>query len=108
MRPNVPPPTARKKPAVQTQVTTRPTGKNARLVPGTTKGSADWTAEEAAAAALGSTFVGPDADFAKTPFTKDASPEERVVSTSWPETGLRAARSICGMRRGLSDALLQC
>jgi hypothetical protein len=74
--------------------------------PGTLKGSADWTAAEAAAAAFGSTLVGPEADLEKTPLTKDASPDERVVSTSWPETGLRAARSICGMRSGLSESLL--
>jgi hypothetical protein len=72
------------------------------------KGSADWTAAEAAAAALGSTFVGPEAAFANTPFTNDASPEDRVVSTSWPDTGLRAARSICGTRRGLRDCLKRC
>lgn len=50
--------------------------------PGTTKGAADWTADEAAAAALGSTLVGPLAEVENTPLTKDASPDERVVSTS--------------------------
>lgn len=80
--------------AVHTDEMTRPTGKKARLWPGTTKGAADWTAAEALAAASGSTFVGPDAAFDKTPFTKDASFEESVVSTNWPERGLRAARSI--------------
>jgi hypothetical protein len=108
MRPYVPPPTAMKKPAVQIEVTTRPTGKKARLCPGTTKGSADWTAAEAAAAALGSTLDGPLADFAKTPLTNEASPEDKVVSTSAPETGFLAARSIWGMRSGLSESLVTC
>ena len=67
----VPRPTARKKPAVQTDVTTRPTGKKARLVPGTTNGAAVWAAAEAEAAACGLLVV--EACFAKTPFTKDAS-----------------------------------
>ena len=100
MRPNVPNPTAKKKNKAQTDVTTRPTGKKASEVPGITNGAAEMTAAEADAAAWGSALVGPLAAFAKTPLTKDASLEERVVVTSWFDTGLRAARSICGMRRG--------
>jgi len=106
MRPYVPPPTAKKNPAVHTEEMTSPTGKNARLCPGTTKGSADCTAAEALAAASGSTFVGPEAARAKTPLTKDASFEARVVSTSWLVRVLRAARSICGTRRGMRDSLV--
>jgi hypothetical protein len=70
-----------------------------------TKGAADCTAAEALAPASGSTFVGPVAAWAKMPLTKEASPEERVVSTSALVRGLRAARSICGTRRGLSESL---
>lgn len=107
MRPYVPKPTAAKNMPVHTLVTTRPMGKNASVWPGTTKGSADCTAAEADAAACGSTFVGPEAARAKTPFTKEASPDESVVSTSSLVTGLRAARSICGTRRGLRESLLR-
>jgi hypothetical protein len=86
-----------------------PMGETSLMVwPGTTKGAADWTAAEAEAAACGSTLVGPEADFAKTPLTNEASPEERVVSTSSPVVGLRAARSICGTSKGLSAALIKC
>lgn len=71
-------------------------GKKAREVPGTTKGAARNTAEVAAAAAVGSAFDGvfASAFWAKTPLTKRASLLERVVVTSAPVVGLRAARSI--------------
>lgn len=96
----MPIPTARKKNKAQTDVTTRPTGKKASFVPGTTKGAAEATAADAEAAASGLAFVGPTAAFAKIPLTNDASVEDSVVSRSALEMGLRAARSICGMSRG--------
>lgn len=58
MRPYVPRPTDRKKKRAQVPVTTRPTGKKARAVPGITNGAAKKTAEVAAAAAVGSAFEG--------------------------------------------------
>jgi hypothetical protein len=84
MRPKVPSPTARKKNSAQMEVTTKPTGKKASAVPGTTKGAARNTAEVAAAAAVGSALDGAlSAAFeAKTPLTKEASLFERVVATS--------------------------
>jgi hypothetical protein len=82
MRPYVPPPTTMKNIPAHTQAIARPIGAISMAWPGTLKGSADWTAAEAAAAAFGSTLVGPEADLEKTPLTKDASPDERVVSTS--------------------------
>jgi hypothetical protein len=96
MRPYVPRPTERKKKRVQMLVTTKPIGKKARAVPGTTKGAARKTAEVAAAAAVGSALEGwlASAFWAKTPFTKRASLLERVVVTSAFVVGLRAARSI--------------
>jgi hypothetical protein len=96
MRPNVPSPTARMKNNAQIEVTTKPTGKKASAVPGTTKGAAKNTAEVAAAAAVGSALDGAlSAAFeAKTPLTKEASLFERVVATSLPVVGLRATRSI--------------
>jgi len=105
MRPYVPPPTTRKNRPAQIVVMVTPIGEISMDCPGTTKGAADWTADEAAAAALGSTLVGPLAEVENTPLTKDASPEESVVSTSWPVTGLRAARSIWGIRSGLRESL---
>jgi hypothetical protein len=106
MRPYVPPPTAMKKKRAQVDVMMRPMGETSRRWPGTTNGAADSTAAEALAPASGSTLVGPEAAVAKTPFTNEASPDERVVSTSWPERGLRAERSICGMRSDLRESLL--
>jgi len=94
MRPYVPAPTATKNKNAQVDVIMRPIGETSRRWPGTTNGAADWTAAEALAPASGSTFVGPEAALAKTPLTKDASPDESVVSTSWFERGLRAVRSI--------------
>lgn len=82
MRPYVPPPTTRKNRPAQMVVMVTPIGEISMDCPGTTKGAADWTADEAAAAALGSTLVGPLAEVENTPLTKDASPDERVVSTS--------------------------
>ena len=108
MRPNVPKPTAKMKKKAHVEVTTRPIGKKANAVPGTTKGSAEDTAADADAAAWGSALVGAVPALEKMPLTKDASWEDRVVSTSWPVTGFFAARSICGIRRGLRDSLRQC
>lgn len=51
IRPYVPKPTARKKKKAQTEVTTRPMGKKAKAVPGTTNGAAEATAADADAAA---------------------------------------------------------
>jgi hypothetical protein len=84
MRPYVPNPTVAKNSTAHVTVTTAPIGgtRESSRWPGITKGAADWTAADASAAALGSTLVGPDACFAKTPFTKDASPPESVVSRS--------------------------
>jgi hypothetical protein len=92
----VPKPTVRKNSPAQVQVTIAPIGgtRESNVCPGITKGSADCTAAEAAAAALGSTFVGPEAAFEKKPLTKEASPEDSVVSISLLETGLCAKRSI--------------
>jgi hypothetical protein len=81
-------------------VTTSPTGKKARAVPGTTNGAAETTAADADIAAWGSAFVGELSALEKMPLTNDASEEARVVSTSSLVTGFRAARSISGMRRG--------
>jgi hypothetical protein len=82
--------------SAQIPVTTRPTGKKASAVPGTTKGAARKTADVAAAAAVGSALDGvlASAFWAKIPLTNVASLLERVVVTSWLVVGLRAARSI--------------
>lgn len=106
MRPYVPRPTASIKKRAHIEVTTRPIGKNASAVPGMMKGAAEETAADAEAAASGLAFVGPLAALAKTPLTNDASEEESVVSTSSLVTGLRAARSICGMSSGCSASLM--
>ena len=63
-------------------MTTRPIGKKANAVPGMTNGAAEETAADADAAAWGSAFVGAVPALEKMPLTKDASWEERVVSTS--------------------------
>lgn len=104
MRPTVPNPTAAKKPAVHMQVTTRPVGKNARRVPGTTKGAALATAADAEAAAAAPVGVLVDC-LANTPFTKDASWEERVAVTSWLEMGFFAESWIVGIKSGCRVAL---
>lgn len=93
----MPNPTARKKNSAQTDVTTSPIGKKARVVPGMTNGAADWAAADADAAAFGPVFV---EALAKTPLTKDASPEDSVAATFSFVMGLRAARSIWGISRG--------
>jgi hypothetical protein len=51
MRPNVPSPTAREKKIAHVEVTIRPIGTKARVVPGMTNGAADATMAEADAAA---------------------------------------------------------
>lgn len=82
---------------------TRPTGKKARLVPGKTKGVAFAAAADAEAdAAAASAGV---ACLLKTPFTNDASFDERVALTSWP-VGVFAEIWILGIRRGRSVFLL--
>lgn len=93
IRPKVPKPTAARKPAVHAQVTTRPMGKKARFVPGRMNGAALATAADAEAAAAPSSVM-EAACWAKTPLTKDASWEESVVVTTWPEEGLFALSSI--------------
>lgn len=80
--PTVPNPTAANKPAVQTQVMTRPVGKKASAVPGSTNGAAVATEAEADAAAASP--LGVVACLAKTPLTKEASCEESVASTLSP------------------------
>lgn len=97
-------PTARKNSAVHTHVMTRPVGKKASAVPGSTKGTAVATRAEAeAAAAAGSVTVGPWA--AKTPLTKEASWEVRPALSSGR---VREESSIVGMRRGWRISLAGC
>lgn len=73
--------------------------------PGTTKGAALATAAEAEARAAAS--VGePVVCLANTPFTKDASWEDRVALTSWPEAEFLAVSSIWGTSKGRSDSLV--
>jgi len=101
IRPTVPKPTARNSPPVHAQVMTRPVGKNASLVPGSTNGVA--AAAEAEAFAAGEVVLAVLA-CAKTPLTKEASVEESVVVT-WLVFGEVAVRTMEGIRRGWSVAL---
>lgn len=106
IRPNVPTPMARKKIAVQTAVMTRPKGKKARAVPGRTNGTASAAAAVAEAAAAASS-VSLVVVCEKTPFTNDASWEDKVAVRSSPEGDL-AESSICGTRSGRNVALRVC
>lgn len=101
----MPRPTEPTSPSAHTPVITKPVGKNASFVPGRTNGAASATAADAEAWAT-ALLVVVVVCAAKTPFTKDASSDERVVLTRRLVMGDVAASSILGISRVRSSSLL--
>lgn len=93
----MPRPTASINPPAQAHVTTKPVGKNASFVPGTTNGVEVATRADAEEAAPEVVAV---ACFANTPLTNEASVEEMVVLMAFLVVGLIAERTTVGIRSG--------